>query len=82
MKIILNAYAQCYDDNNTNDLFPVNTYYGNVAQVLKAASNIFENENSGIARIEFVVNPEHPNYSVGQAPQDLSDEMDLDGEYL
>lgn len=68
---VLNCYAKS-GPQDVHDQFPVNTYIGTVGQVTSVLQTMF-NSNAGIARVELVIDPSHPNATIGQAPQRLGE---------
>jgi hypothetical protein len=77
--IIVNAYIRNNKSkkslwNDVHDKFPVNTWRGNKEQVLKCISDLLENKNSGVVKIEVVLDEEHELASIGQNPRDLGGE--------
>ena len=60
---ILNAYGY----GEINDKFPYNSYVGDKDATLLSIDNVINNPESGIARIEVVLDLNHKNARVGQA---------------
>lgn len=67
---VMNCYAvQGYKD--IHDKFPVNTYIGSDDDVIDCLRKLLRNRGAGIARVEIVIDPHHPNATIGQNPQQL-----------
>ena len=69
----VNCYAKASRASlsNISDRFPVNSYVGDADQVLECLRKLFANEQAGIARVEVVIDQEHPANMIGRSPQVL-----------
>lgn len=57
--------------DNCSDKFPLNTYKGNVEQVLDCLRNLFANPQTGINKVVILTDDEMEEANIGQAPMEL-----------
>jgi hypothetical protein len=79
MTFVVNAYAP----GAVNDRFPVNTWAGDEDAVIDCVRNLLRRSGrNGISRVEVVLKPEHPAYSVGQNPMPLESTVEVIGDIM